>query len=222
MKQCYWNLAGFCTLRNIPDDTHFDVAMAACSIPVPSSLKSNITICSCTGQNIQLKMLKSRPNECGTACFLNKIRNFVFSSIANGKMRRIQTLWNDNKDVMLDCDCGFHQSEDKRKLSCHKLRSSYVTSILITNWVHYPLIFFCLSVSLVLSLLCVYYIRMLWRQVCFVSNNVVRGGRGQGSAMYGYPMYTTKVWRISVVCTTNWCCKGNKIQISLHDVCLSL
>ena len=26
-----------------------------------------------------------------------------------------------------------HQSEDKRKLNCHKLRSSYVTSILITK-----------------------------------------------------------------------------------------
>ena len=28
---------------------------------------------------------------------------------------------------------GFHQSEDKRKLNCHKLRPSYVTSILITK-----------------------------------------------------------------------------------------
>ena len=33
--------------------------------------------------------------------------------------------------------------------------------------------FFCLFVSLVLSLLCVYYIRMLCRHVCFVSNNLV-------------------------------------------------
>ena len=31
--------------------------LATCSVPVPSSLKSNITICSCTGQNIQLKTL---------------------------------------------------------------------------------------------------------------------------------------------------------------------
>ena len=43
-------------------------------------------------------------------------------------MRHIQTLGNDKKDVILDCESGFHQSEDKRKL-----RSSYVTSILITK-----------------------------------------------------------------------------------------
>ena len=48
-------------------------------------------------------------------------------------MRRIQTLGNDNKDAMLNCESGFHQSEDKRKLNCHKLTSSYVTSILITK-----------------------------------------------------------------------------------------
>ena len=51
--------------KNIPDGTHFDAAMATCSVPVPFSLKSNITIYSCTGQNIQLKMLKGRPNEGG-------------------------------------------------------------------------------------------------------------------------------------------------------------
>ena len=40
------------------------------------------------------------------------------------KVRRIQTLGNDNKDAMLNWESGFHQSEDKRKLdSCHKLRS---------------------------------------------------------------------------------------------------
>ena len=33
------------------------------------------------------------------------------------KVRRIQTLGNDNKDAMLDCESGFHQSEDKRKLT---------------------------------------------------------------------------------------------------------
>ena len=33
------------------------------------------------------------------------------------KVRSIQTLGNDNKDAMLDCESGFHQSEDKRKLS---------------------------------------------------------------------------------------------------------
>ena len=55
-----------------------------------------------------------------------------------------------------------------------------------------------LFVSLVLSLLFVYYIRMLCRHVCFVSNNVVADEcdhdvLDQSSAMYGYPMYTTKV-----------------------------
>ena len=50
----------------MPDATHFDVAMAMCSVPVPSSLKSNIAICSCTGHDMQLKMLKRRPNEGGT------------------------------------------------------------------------------------------------------------------------------------------------------------
>ena len=49
------------------------------------------------------------------------------------KVHRIQTLGNDNKDAMWNCESGFHQSEDKRKLNCHKLRSSYVTSILITK-----------------------------------------------------------------------------------------
>ena len=66
-----------------------------------------------------------------------------------------------HKDVMLDCEAksSFYQSEDKRKLNCHKLRSSYVTSILNS-------LCFCsvklstlsaaifLFVSLVLSLLC--------------------------------------------------------------------
>ena len=38
------------------------------------------------------------------------------------------------EDAMLVCESGFHQSENKRKLNCHiKLRSSYVTSILITK-----------------------------------------------------------------------------------------
>ena len=49
------------------------------------------------------------------------------------KVRRIQTLENDNKDDMLDCESRFHQSEDKRKLNCHKLRSTYVTSISVTK-----------------------------------------------------------------------------------------
>ena len=48
-------------------------------------------------------------------------------------------------------ESGFHQSEDKRKLNCHKLyRCSYVTSILITK-LTFAMFFF---VTLVLSLLC--------------------------------------------------------------------
>ena len=59
-------------------------------------------------------------------------------------------------------ESGFHQSEDKRKLNCHKLRSSYVTSILITK-LTFAMCLLKLStlsaaiflfVSLVLSLLC--------------------------------------------------------------------
>ena len=38
------------------------------------------------------------------------------------KVHRIQTLGNDNKDAMLDCESGSHQIEDKRKLNCHKLK----------------------------------------------------------------------------------------------------
>ena len=33
MQQCYWNLAAMLHPRNIPDGTHFDLAMAACSVP---------------------------------------------------------------------------------------------------------------------------------------------------------------------------------------------
>ena len=38
------------------------------------------------------------------------------------KVHRIQTPGNDNNDAMLDCESGSHQSEDKRKLNCHKLK----------------------------------------------------------------------------------------------------
>ena len=80
------------------------------------------------------------------------------------KVRRIQTLGNDSKDVMLDCESGFHQSEDKRNLNCHKLRSSYVTSILITKLTFAVFLLklstlsaaIFLFVSLTLSLLCVW------------------------------------------------------------------
>ena len=60
------------------------------------------------------------------------------------KVHHIQTLGNSNKGAMLECESGFHQSEDKRKL-----RSIYVKSILITNWVHYLLLFFCLFVCFI-------------------------------------------------------------------------
>ena len=44
------------------------------------------------------------------------------------KVHRIQTLGNDNKDAMLDCESGSHQShqsEDKRKLNCHNVYLDY-------------------------------------------------------------------------------------------------
>ena len=39
MQQCYWHLQGCCILQNIPDGTHFDVAMATCSVPVSCLFK---------------------------------------------------------------------------------------------------------------------------------------------------------------------------------------
>ena len=62
-----------------------------------------------------------------------KCRQNVATDDKNIYLRHIQTLGNDNKDAMLDCESCFHQSEDKHELNCHKLRSSYVTSILITK-----------------------------------------------------------------------------------------
>ena len=88
------------------------------------------------------------------------------------KVPRYQTLGNDDKDAMLD----FHQSEDKR--NCY----IYVTSIVIIKltFVMFLLKQSTLSavifpfVPLVLSLLCVYYIRILLsRNVCLVPNEVV-------------------------------------------------
>ena len=77
-------------------------------------------------------------------------------------MKQRQTLGNNNKDAMLNCESGFHQSEDRRKLNCHKLRSSYVTSILITKFIFAMFLLklstlsaaIFLFVSLFLSLLC--------------------------------------------------------------------
>ena len=64
---------------------------------------------------------------------------------------------------MLDCESGFHQSEDKR--NCHKLRFSHVTSVLITKL---TFAMFLLKLSFV-AFICLLYIRMLCRHVCFVS-----------------------------------------------------
>ena len=36
------------------------------------------------------------------------------------RVHRIQTLGNGNKDAMLDCESGFYQNEEKRKLNCRK------------------------------------------------------------------------------------------------------
>ena len=75
------------------------------------------------------------------------------------KVHRIQTQGNNNKDAMLDCEKGF-----KHKLNCHKLRSTYVTSILqLITKLTFAMFLLKLStlsaaiflfVSLVLSLLC--------------------------------------------------------------------
>ena len=85
-------------------------------------------------------------------------------------MTRDQTLGNENKDAMLD----FYQSEDKR--NCY----IYVTFIVISLHLLFLLKQSTLSavmflfVPLVLSLLWVYYIRILLRRnVCLVPNNVV-------------------------------------------------
>ena len=77
---------------------------------------------------------------------------------------------------MLDCKSGFHPSEDKLKRNnCH----IYVTSIMIITFLMFLLKQSTLSaviflfVSLGLSLFCVYYILMLYRNACVVSSNVV-------------------------------------------------
>ena len=91
-----------------------------------------------------------------TECCYRRQKN-IYCMITD-KVLRIQTLGNDTNVAMLNCDwSGFHQSEDKRKL-----RSSYVTSILITKltFARFLLKLSTLSadiflfVSLVLSLLC--------------------------------------------------------------------
>ena len=92
------------------------------------------------------------------------------------KVHRDQTVGNDNKDAMLDCKSGFHPSEDKLKRNnCH----IYVTSIMIITFLTFLLKQSTLSaviflfVPLGLSLFCVYYILMLYRNACVVSRNVV-------------------------------------------------
>ena len=92
------------------------------------------------------------------------------------KVHRDQTVGNDNKDAMLDCKSGFHPSEDKLKRNnCH----IYVTSIMIITFLMFLLKQSTLSaviflfVPLGLSLFCVHYILMLYRNACVVSINVV-------------------------------------------------
>ena len=94
------------------------------------------------------------------------------------KVHRDQPVGNDNKDAMLDCKSGFHPSEDKLKRNnCH----IYVTSIMITTFLMFLLKQSTLSaviflfVPLGLSLFCVYYILMLYRNACVLSSNVVSG-----------------------------------------------
>ena len=52
--------------------------------------------------------------KCGQNVVADDSRTFIDKD----KVRRVQTLGNDNKDAMLECESGFHQSEDKR--NCHK------------------------------------------------------------------------------------------------------
>ena len=48
--------------------------------------------------------------ECGQNVATDVRRTFTDKD----KVRGIHTLGNDNKDAMLDCESGFHQSVDKR------------------------------------------------------------------------------------------------------------
>ena len=92
------------------------------------------------------------------------------------KVHRDQTVGNDNKDAMLDCKSGFHPSEDKLKRNNCLI---YVTFIMIITFLTFLLKQSTLSaviflfVPLGLSLFCVYYILMLYRNACVVSSNVV-------------------------------------------------
>ena len=92
------------------------------------------------------------------------------------KVHRDQTVEKDNKDAMLDCKSGFHPSDDKLKRNnCH----IYVTSIMTITFLMFLLKQSTLSaviflpVPLGLSLFCVHYILMLYRNACVVSSNVV-------------------------------------------------
>ena len=51
----------------------------------------------------------SENRKCGKNVATDDRRTFTDKD----KVRRIQTLGNDNKDAMLDCESGFHQSEDR-------------------------------------------------------------------------------------------------------------
>ena len=91
-------------------------------------------------------------------------RTFTNTDKVRRPVRRVQSLGNDNKDAILDCESGFHQSGDKR--NCHKLnRSSYVTSIVITKLTFamfllkvstLPLLFSLCFISFV-AFICIFY-----------------------------------------------------------------
>jgi len=58
------------------------------------------------------------------------------------KVPRDQTQGNDNKDAMLDCKSGFHQSEDKRNFHIDVTSVMIITFVVFSlkNKVHYQLL----------------------------------------------------------------------------------
>ena len=75
------------------------------------------------------------------------------------KVHHDQAPGNNNKDAMFDCRNSFPESKKKR--NCH----TSVTSVMIITFIMFSL------APLVLSLLCVYDICMLYRNVCVESND---------------------------------------------------
>ena len=64
---------------------------------------------------------KSNEFSVNTKCGQNVATDDRRTFTDKDKVRLIQTLGNGNKDAKLDCESGFHQSGDKRKLNCHEL-----------------------------------------------------------------------------------------------------